>query len=146
MSQATACQMLHSFSWKEELDGQDVEKTWAIFLEDCHVNDVIDKTVLKCHVSGKLRRKKWVTKRVESLIKLKQSALKAYRHSKTKKHLKAYQKVRNQVTSAARKAKFDFQHKLASKVKGNPRAFVAYARSQTSIREEVTCVREEMVA
>ena len=41
-----------------------------------------------------------------------------------------------------RRAKSEFEHKLAQDIKTNPRAFYAYARSKTTIREDVLMVKK----
>ena len=42
-----------------------------------------------------------------------------------------------------RDAKYNFEHKLAHDIKSDPRAFFAYARSRTSLKEEVLAVTKE---
>ena len=42
-----------------------------------------------------------------------------------------------------RKAKYDFEHQLAQEIKLHPRAFYAYARSKTTVKEQVLGVTKE---
>ena len=50
--------------------------------------------------------------------------------------------ARKVAKGVVRKAKHDFEAKLASEIKANPRAFYAYARSKTTIKEDIMMARK----
>ena len=135
-----ARQLFNSVQWEEELDGKNTEAAWDVFLK--HFNDVVGKTVPMYQVNMRTR-KKWMTRYISKLIQSKDSAWKEYRNSRTARHLRMYKRARNQTTAAIRKAKYNFEHKLADEVQSNPKAFFSYARNQTSIKGEVSFVMKE---
>ena len=136
-----ARQMIREIDWNQELNGKSVDDAWDTFLY--HYNEVVAKTVPLYQVNGRKYKKKWMTKGILMLIQKKDELWKLYRkNKKSKKRLMRYKKIRNQVTAAIKKAKCSFEYQLAKEVRDNPRAFFAYARSRTSIREELKTVRK----
>ena len=127
--------------WDEEMKGKDVEQAWAIFLH--HYHDIVQKTVPLYQVHQGKAKKKWMTNDVLRLIQKKEAMWNSYRHKKSsKRKLKRYREARNKVTTAIRRAKYAFEHKLAEEVRENPRAFYAYARSRTTLREDLKTVKK----
>ena len=86
-------------------------------------------------------RNKWMTREVLRLIEIKENKWRAYRYNKTPTNQRIYNDARNASVDAVRNAKFRFEKSLAFEIgNGNPRAFYAYARSQTTIKESVSRV------
>ncbi len=79
-----------------------------------------------------------MTQRVSNIIKQKEEAWVAYRKRRTRARYRAYCIKRNRSTKAVREAIYQFEMSLAQEVKENPRAFYAYARSKTRIKETVS--------
>lgn len=128
--------------WKEELETKDIESMWNTFLEK--YNNIVDECV-PMYAANKVKgRKKWMNRHLLRMTKKKDEAWKKHRkHKKSKRLRKAYQKLRNQVTTTIRRAKSDYEHSLAKEVKQNPKVFFAYARSKTTIKEDVMFVNRD---
>ena len=136
---AEATTMFETINWEEQLSTKGVDEAWALFLDQ--YQDVVNKTVPLYQQSGSRRKKKWVTGDVLHHTQKKEEAWKRLRKNKGSRGLRRiYNLARNSATNAVRKAKSEFEHKLACDIKTNPRAFYAYARSKTTIREEVQMV------
>ena len=52
--------------------------------------------------------------------------------------------MRNKATKSIRDAKYRFELELSREVKANPKAFYAYARNKTTIKEQVVSVKNEL--
>ena len=92
--------------------------------------------------SGGTPKNKWMTKKALDLINIKEKKWAIYRGNKTDHNRLNYTNARNQSVDAVREAKYNFEKSLAKEVgNGNTRAFYAYARSQTTIKEEVSRVK-----
>ena len=91
----------------------------------------------------KARRKKWMTRKVMSEIQNKEIAWTRCRKTKSAQCLRAYRVKHNQATKTVRQAKMKFEENLSKEVKTNPEAFYAYARSKTTIKEQVIAVKNK---
>jgi hypothetical protein len=60
-----------------------------------------------------------------------------YRNSREYKDLVEYKKVQNKAVKEYRKAKRNFERKLAKDIKVNPKSFYVYVRSKTKVRDAV---------
>ena len=78
-----------------------------------------------------------MTGRVLNRIREKENAWIRYRQRRSRARYANYCRKRNVATRAVKEAKYDFEKKLSTEAKENPRAFYAYARSKTRIKEEV---------
>lgn len=67
----------------------------------------------------------------------KDSLWKKYKRRGTVNRYQKFCQARNRCTEAIRKAKIVFEKRLSEEVKENPKAFYAYCRSKTSIKEKV---------
>ena len=77
------------------------------------------------------------------MIQKKEEAWRRYRsNTRSNKQRKNYQRIRNDVTTEVRRAKFEYEHRLAKEVKSNPKAFFSYARSKTTVKENVLFVKK----
>ena len=78
------------------------------------------------------------------MIQKKEEAWRRYRsNTRSNKLRKNYQRIRNDVTTEVRRAKFEYEHRLAKEVKSNPKAFFSYARSKTTVKENVLFVKKK---
>jgi len=78
-----------------------------------------------------------MTKSAIKKVKKKHHAWKRYTQTKDGKDYESFAKARNQARWETRKAKRDFEQKIASECKGNPKAFWRYTRSKTKPRPAV---------
>ena len=77
-------------------------------------------------------------------VRLKEEAwIRHRRNGKSNRLKQIYIKARNDTTKVVRKAKYDFEHRLAEEIRFDQRAFYAYARSRTTIKEQVLAVRKD---
>ena len=84
-----------------------------------------------------------MTQATIKLIELKDKHWKTYRKRKTVSNYRRYCLARNQSTAEVRRARFNYETFLANEIKTNPRLFYSYTRSQTSIKEKITSVKDE---
>ena len=68
---------------------------------------------------------------------------KRYRANKNYNNLVEYKLALNKVTDSYRKAKSNFEGKLAKNIKSNPKAFYNYVRSQSKIKDKVGPLSDE---
>ena len=113
---AKAVSMFAAIKWESELVGKDVEDMWSTF--SCLYQMVVRQCVPLYVVCKGKRKKKWMNKCLHQMIQRKEEAWKRHRRNmKSKTLLKKYQDIRNKVTSAVRRAKHEYEHKLAKEVK-----------------------------
>lgn len=130
-------QYLININWNELLKDKPVEVMWNTFLQI--YRESAEKFIPKLHVQPFSRKKpKWMTMSLKRKIKAKEKAWERYVKRKTTHRYQHYCRIRNTCTTAVREAKFLFEQDLARETKTNPKAFYAYARSKTTIKEEVT--------
>ena len=117
--------------WEEKLDGSDVEKLWQNVKEE----------LIKCRSEyvpkRKLKKRKfplWMTRHIVRLIKAKGKLWKRYKDRPSYENKRSYNEVRNKVSSEIRRAKRNFEVKLARNIKEDPKTFYAYARSKSKAK------------
>jgi hypothetical protein len=89
---------------------------------------------------GKAQSKKyprWMNKAAKAARNQKSKMWIKYRNSRQYKDLVEYKKVQNKAVKEYRKAKRNFERKLAKDIKVNPKSFYAYVRSKTKVRDAV---------
>ena len=90
--------------WDKEMKGKDVEQqAWVIFLQ--HYHEVVQKTAPLYKVHKGEAKKEWMTNEVLRLIQKKETMWNNYRKKKSsKRKLRRYRQVRNQVTTVTSRA------------------------------------------
>jgi hypothetical protein len=76
----------------------------------------------------------WMKNGIRKGIKKREKLWKHYMQNPTYDRKIAYTKKRNEVCAAMRKAKFDFECKLAENIKEDPKSFYAYVRTKSRAR------------
>ena len=71
-------------------------------------------------------------------VKSKDTAYQKFVHSRDKKDWNSYARIRNQARWETRKAKREFEKKIAKEAKINPKTFFNYARSKVTSRVGVS--------
>ena len=114
-----------------------MEDKWDVFLR--HYNSVVESCVPLQRTSppGTKPKPKWMTGKVLNMIREKEKAWIRYRQKRTMTRYANYCRKRNDATREVKEAKYSYEKSLSAEVKTNLRAFYAYARSKTRIREEV---------
>ena len=60
-----------------------------------------------------------------------------YKHTGKDKDYEVYKEALNAATNEVRKAKRNFEHKLAQNIKSDSKSFYAYVRSKQNVRDKV---------
>ncbi len=60
-----------------------------------------------------------------------------YKHTRKDKDYEVYKEALNAATNEVRKAKQNFEHKLAQNVKSDIKSFYAYVRSKQNVRDNL---------
>jgi hypothetical protein len=87
---------------------------------------------------GRKWKPSWLNKPALTSIKKKHKAWHTYSHTRKYTDFQTYVKHRNAATTECRKSKKDFESKLASEVKDNPKAFWKYVKSKTKTRTGIS--------
>ena len=132
---------LENIDWESLFEGKEVCEMWEIFLRI--YKELVDKYVPKTQFSSNKNKfnPKWLTKHAKNKIDQKERAWERYRKRKTRVRYEYYKTVRNLATDAVRNAKASFEKDIAKNIKKNKRAFYAYVRSKTTIKEGVSKVK-----
>ena len=67
----------------------------------------------------------------------KQTDTRVYKHTGNDKDYEVYKEALNAATNEVRKAKRNFEHKLAQNIKSDSKSFYAYVRSKQNVRDKV---------
>ena len=129
---------IEEIDWEAEFLGRSGPEQWVLFKERL-------KQTIDSNVPMKVRRKGnkplWMKRNVLRLIRKKRRLWKHYSSSKDCQkdfaQLEAYKKVQNDVRKAVKRAKRDFERKLAKNAKSKSKMFWSYMKKKTSNRVTV---------
>ena len=79
---------------------------------------------------GKRSKKKHLSKEAFRKMRYKQNMWRVYKHTGKDKDYEVYKEALNAATNEVRKAKRNFEHKLAQNIKSDSKSFYAYVRSK----------------
>ena len=106
------------------------------------VNKVIDNNVPDCTNSVN-KKEPWLNKKLTKSIKKKYHCWKRYQETKGYALYQSYCKQRNKTAKDIRQAKREFEMKIASEAKSNPKAFYRYCNSKTGKKSNVIRLKAE---
>ena len=86
---------------------------------------------------GKFSKKKHLSKEAFIKMRYKQNMWRVYKHTGKDKDYEVYKEALNAATNEVRKAKRNFEHKLAQNIKSDSKSFYAYVRSKQNVRDKV---------
>ena len=86
---------------------------------------------------GKRSKKKHLSKEAFRKMRYKQNMWRVYKHTGKDKDYEVYKEALNAATNEVRKAKRNFEHKLAQNIKSDSKSFYAYVRSKQNVRDKV---------
>ena len=86
---------------------------------------------------GKRSKKKHLSKEAFIKIRNKQDMWRVYKHTGNDTDYEVYKEALNAATNEVRKAKRNFEHKLAQHLKSDSKSFYAYVRSKQNVRDKV---------
>ena len=92
----------------------------------------------------KTRRKRngWMNRKAGKAIRKKTKTWKKYRQTGNAEYYEQYRKALNKATKTMRKAKGDFEIKLAAEIKRDSKSFFSYARSKLRTKEQIGPLRD----
>lgn len=127
--------------WNSLYQAGTASEKWEIF------TGIYNRTVKACVPTFKCRRSspkpKWMNRELQQLIHRKQQAWKKYRERKCAARRNEYNAIRNSVTRAVRATKYNYEKRVATDTLENPKHFWAYVRSKTSVKENITHLRND---
>ncbi|XP_071482066.1 uncharacterized protein [Diadema antillarum] len=131
---------LKDIDWNSSFENATGLQAWDIFEMTLH-RAIEDCVPLKR--KRKRNRPEWMNNEALEAVRRKRKAWNKYRDSKRKQHpdvnlhWKEYVRIRNITTSVIRKAKADFENKLAEEIKQNAKSFWNYVKKQTKPKSTV---------
>lgn len=134
-------ELVDQVDWEEAFANKSVNGMWDTFIENY-------KRIVKICVPNYVSRPgcskpKWMTRRLETLIRRKQEAWRKYRSRKNAAHRELYNNVRNMVTREVRTAKYAYEKKIALDATSNTKHFWAYVRSKTTAKASITRLKTQ---
>lgn len=132
---------LGSVDWDVEFSTLDVESMW------CKFRDVLADSIKKfvpVVKQKKYRYPKWMTREAIRARKFKHKMWKRFQATSSYNDKIEYRRAANGATAAFRKAKQNFELKLANDVKINPKSFYSYVRSKSRTKDKVCPLRDEV--
>ena len=130
-----------SREWGNLIDNSDVEKSWTALKEEL-LN--VRNNFVPTNKQNK-NKCKWVTKEVVRCRRAKKKAWNKY--VKSGKNLQLYQQYvnkRKQCTVVNKKAKEEYETKLANNIKEDSKSFYAYIRSKQRCKEKVGPLKDTL--
>ena len=86
---------------------------------------------------GRRSKKKHLSKEAFRKMRYNQNMWRVYKHTGKDKDYEVYKEALNAATNEVRKAKRNFEHKLAQNIKSDSKSFYAYVRSKHNDRDKV---------
>jgi hypothetical protein len=123
-----------NIDWNREMGELDIAGKWKKF---CLVIEIAVKKFVPIGNAQSKKYSRWMNKAAMIARNQKSKMWIKYRNSREYKDLVEYKKVQNKAVNEYRKAKRNFERKLAKDIKVNPKSFYAYVRSKTKVRDAV---------
>ena len=137
---------LAKINWKQELADLDVNDACKCCNE--HMNQVMENNIpntkpSKSTNTSKRKNPLWMSNKTLKAVKKKYHTWKRYTWIRQYQDYLRYIQVRNAATRDIRRAKRDFEKKLAADIKLNPKCFWKYARSKTKVKAGISVEKED---
>ena len=127
--------MLNAVDWDILLNGLEVNEMWRMFYD--RIILVMSECIPKHNCRNKKKFPQWMTKEAKRACKSKSTMWRRYRLSKSYNDHVEYKRALNKSTYEYRKAKNNFECKLAKDIKKNPKSFYSYVRSKSKTKDRV---------
>ena len=125
---------LQKIDWVNQLKNSDVENNWI------RLRQILEEEEKK-NIPLKRRRNKnkpiWMNGNILGLVRQKRIQWKKYKASKNQGDFNMYKALEKKVVKTIKRAKHNFEKKLAKNAKKDPKSFYSYLRSKKSNRESV---------
>jgi ribonucleases P/MRP protein subunit RPP40 len=122
---------LVAVDWGKCLQGENVDLMWE------KIKDEVNRCIRTYVPRKEFRKRKyarWMKRKILRLVKLKEKQWKKFKERPSHENQLRYKKTRNEVCNEIRKAKADFEGKIAERIKEDPKSFYAYAREKSKVR------------
>jgi hypothetical protein len=131
------CSKLELVTWNQNIDSN---RQWN-FLKGQLLNVREEYVPIRKPRRGKSAP--WMTISIRKGIRKREKIWKKFVQSPTYRNRTAYTKKRNELCTAIRKAKFNFECKLAENIKDDPKSFYAYVKSKSRARIGIGPLKDE---
>ena len=131
---STMREKMSAIDWKKELDSLNASDGWEYFKQ------TVSSTVASCIPMKKRRNSSkplWMQRNTMRIIRKKRRLWKHYCTTMDYQSYLAYKRVQSETKSVIRKAKKDFEKKLAADAKKNPKSFYRYMNSTCKVQSKV---------
>lgn len=128
--------ILEQLDWEDILREKNCSESWDIF--HGHMMKAMKQCIPKRGRNpGKPGRALWMNEEALAKVRKKSAAYKRYLETKEGKDYREYAKARNQARWASRRAKIEFEKKIAQESKTNPKSFYKYVNSKLKVKTGV---------
>ena len=128
--------------WVTLLKDRNTEDKWEVFLDKLQEAITLYVPKKETKLSG-TPRPRWINQETVRIVRKKTRAWKKWRDTNTPEAHATYARARNQARWATRKAVKQFEKRIASKVKVNPKLFWNYVNDKMKSRQPVSDLRKE---
>ena len=111
------------------LDGCSIDESWHFIKRNIH--RCAQQNIPKYTILNKQRSPIWINKKAIEAMRANARAYKTYRKTNSHCHAFKFKRLRSVATVKVKKATKNFEHKLSSECKLNPKAFWKYVKSKT---------------
>lgn len=133
---------LASISWEEVFESKDLNERWDFFKNKLH--ECMDSYIPKRHFYTKNKRSDkplWMTRKALKAVRKKHRSWAKYMRSREHIHFQYFCRDRNTATKECRKARKEFEEKLANE--SNPKSFYKYANSRRKVNMGLANLKRE---
>ena len=125
--------LLSRHDWDDTMSEKSCLESWMLLTD--LINEGMDACIPKGYNQiSKPGRALWMNESALIKVKKKSAAYQRYRETKEGAEHELYARARNQARWATRRAKKEFEKKIAKEAKSNPKAFYKYANSKLKVR------------
>ena len=129
---------INMIDWENELRGKDTEESWGIL--ESVIKESVERNVPMQKVC-KTFKKKWMTQEVLNVVKEKHKAYKKYRRLRTNESKDDYNRTKQMAIYVTKKARTEFETRIANNIKENPKEFYSYVNNKTTVRSEIAVLK-----
>ena len=129
---------INMIDWENELRGKDTEESWGIL--ESVIKESVERNVPMQKVF-KTFKKKWMTQEVLNVVKEKHKAYKKYRRLRTNESKDDYNRTKQMAIYVTKKARTEFETRIANNIKENPKEFYSYVNNKTTVRSEIAVLK-----
>lgn len=126
-----------AYNWENDLQNLTCEESWTLFEERIRKGTQNFIPLKKVNCMKKPGRPLWMNTKALTKVKNKNDSYKRYIQTREGEDYLKYAQARNQAKWECRKAKRDFEKKLAKESKSNPKAFYKYVNSKLKTKSGI---------